>query len=380
MPAQTRVADAAVEKREAMIARAFDRERDLLPRPRLDVGERQGHRLLDQAVDFELPGARVDDRPIEMRDRKELVVGRDPGIEILPDELSLDDLRNRIRRQLIEPANDFLAGPARKGVGASGGKKAAKPASAALPFVMNSLRGMSCMTASPIPLRSLILPVQFTLIASKWTDFTGTFRLHSRSTPKSRRNLYRSKIVIRDSHAKSRDTARCCQSRQRLEDDRLERVQPPRTRAPGAARAGRGGCARAWLCRAGPEGADAELGQGQCHRRRAGRQFRHHPVLHARVQQRLPRRCRPDMRGAGRRTVPGLGPAERVGNQRRPGGWIHLRERRADRSDRAGPASAVAGGGDGRRRSRHHLDHHREPQGGERGDPALAGTRATAAS
>ena len=50
------VADAADEEREAVVAGAFDREGDLLPRPRLDVGERQGQRLLDQAVDLELPG------------------------------------------------------------------------------------------------------------------------------------------------------------------------------------------------------------------------------------------------------------------------------------------------------------------------------------
>ena len=63
-----RIADAAVEKREAGVARAFDRKRDFLARPSLDVGERQGHRLFDQAADFELPSAFVDDRPIEMRD------------------------------------------------------------------------------------------------------------------------------------------------------------------------------------------------------------------------------------------------------------------------------------------------------------------------
>ncbi len=61
-----------------------------------------------------------------MRNRKELVVGRYPGIEVLPDQLVLDDLRNRIRRQLIEPFDDFLAGPAWKGIGVPGGEEGRK--------------------------------------------------------------------------------------------------------------------------------------------------------------------------------------------------------------------------------------------------------------
>ncbi len=39
--------------------------------------------------------ARVDGRPVEMRDAEELVVRGHPGIEILPDELGLDHLRDR---------------------------------------------------------------------------------------------------------------------------------------------------------------------------------------------------------------------------------------------------------------------------------------------
>src|SRR6185295_368199 len=62
-----RIADATIEEREAMVAGAFDCKRNFLPRSRFNVGEGQGHRILDQPVDFELPGARVDDRPIEMR-------------------------------------------------------------------------------------------------------------------------------------------------------------------------------------------------------------------------------------------------------------------------------------------------------------------------
>ena len=65
--------------------------------------KRQG--LLDEAVDLKLPGARVDDRPIEMRDREELVVGCYPGVEVLPDELVLDADRIRVLRRLIEPGN-----------------------------------------------------------------------------------------------------------------------------------------------------------------------------------------------------------------------------------------------------------------------------------
>src|SRR6185312_13605430 len=63
-----RIANATVEKRQASIARAFDRERDFLARSSLDVGECQRHRLFDRAANFELPGAFVDDRPVEMRD------------------------------------------------------------------------------------------------------------------------------------------------------------------------------------------------------------------------------------------------------------------------------------------------------------------------
>ena len=111
-PGPARVADAAGEKREPMIAGAFDREDNLLSRPCFDVVEGQAQRLLDEPVDLELPGARVDDRPIEMRDRKELVVGRDPGIEILPNELLLNSDRIRIFRWLIEPGNNHLSRPA----------------------------------------------------------------------------------------------------------------------------------------------------------------------------------------------------------------------------------------------------------------------------
>ena len=63
------------------------------------------------------------DRPVEMGDRKELVVRRDPGIEVLPDELILDDLGNGVGGQLVEPRHDFLAGPADKGGGAASGQE-----------------------------------------------------------------------------------------------------------------------------------------------------------------------------------------------------------------------------------------------------------------
>ena len=74
------VADAADEIGKAMIARAFDRKRNLLSRPRFDVVEGQGQGLLDETVDLQLPSARIDDRPVEMRDREELLVRRDPGV------------------------------------------------------------------------------------------------------------------------------------------------------------------------------------------------------------------------------------------------------------------------------------------------------------
>ena len=51
------VANAADEKRKAVIAGAFERENNLLARPSLDIGERQTHRLLDQPIDFKLPCA-----------------------------------------------------------------------------------------------------------------------------------------------------------------------------------------------------------------------------------------------------------------------------------------------------------------------------------
>jgi len=62
------VADAPVEKRKSVIARAFDRKDDFLPRSCLDVREGQRQRFFDQAVDFEFPRVCVDDGAIEVRD------------------------------------------------------------------------------------------------------------------------------------------------------------------------------------------------------------------------------------------------------------------------------------------------------------------------
>src|SRR5882672_7343575 len=111
-----RRADAAEEPGEAMIARAFQPEIDLLPGPRLDLGQGEGAGTLDQAADLQGPGLVVDDRPIVVRHAEELLVGRDPGAEVLPFQLVRDHLRDRILRRLIHPGQDFLARPARKGL------------------------------------------------------------------------------------------------------------------------------------------------------------------------------------------------------------------------------------------------------------------------
>ena len=47
-------------------SKALDGERNLLPRPRFDIGERQGHGGLDRPTDLQLPRARVNVRPVEM--------------------------------------------------------------------------------------------------------------------------------------------------------------------------------------------------------------------------------------------------------------------------------------------------------------------------
>ena len=105
---------------EAVVAGALQGEEGLLPGPRLEVGERQAQRRLHQPVDREVPGRRVDDRPIEMRNGEELVVRRHPGIQFLPDELGVA-ARVGAGGRLVEPGNDDVARPGRKGRGGSGG-------------------------------------------------------------------------------------------------------------------------------------------------------------------------------------------------------------------------------------------------------------------
>ena len=98
-----------------------DRGPHFLPGPPLDVVKRQRERVLDEAIDFELPGRGMDHRTIEVGDREELFVGRDPRIEALPDELVLDDLGNGVRRKLINPSDHLLPSATRQGIGAPGG-------------------------------------------------------------------------------------------------------------------------------------------------------------------------------------------------------------------------------------------------------------------
>ena len=57
VPAQAALPMPPVKNGEAVVAGAFHGEGDLLPRPRLDVGERQAQRRVHQPVDFELPGS-----------------------------------------------------------------------------------------------------------------------------------------------------------------------------------------------------------------------------------------------------------------------------------------------------------------------------------
>jgi hypothetical protein len=100
-----------------MIAGTFDGENNILARPRLQVGQCQSQRFPYQTIDFQLPLAGVDSRPVEMRNTEEFVVGRHPRVQILPDELSLNDRRNGIGRRLIEPRNHGLSRAAGKSLG-----------------------------------------------------------------------------------------------------------------------------------------------------------------------------------------------------------------------------------------------------------------------
>jgi hypothetical protein len=107
-------ADTADEPGKAMVAGALQREDDLAPRPRPKLLEREGERLRGPSADLEGPALAVDHRPVVVADRKELLVGRDPGIQLLPAEQIAHRVGLGILRRLIQPGKDLLARLARK--------------------------------------------------------------------------------------------------------------------------------------------------------------------------------------------------------------------------------------------------------------------------
>src|SRR6266567_2140402 len=89
VPAQG-VTDGTREKREPIIAGAFQRERDVLARAGFQVVERQRQGLLDQTADSQPPGRGIEDRLVIVRDREELVVGGEPTVQGFPMQLLAD--------------------------------------------------------------------------------------------------------------------------------------------------------------------------------------------------------------------------------------------------------------------------------------------------
>jgi hypothetical protein len=76
-----------MKERKAMVARALECECDLLARTSLEVCEINGHRFVNQPVDLEPPCTGIDHWPVKVRNGEEFVIGSNPGIEILPNEL-----------------------------------------------------------------------------------------------------------------------------------------------------------------------------------------------------------------------------------------------------------------------------------------------------
>ena len=80
---------------------------------------------------------------------KNLSLGVIQEFEVLPDELVLDNLRNWVRRQLIEPFDDFLTGAAWKSIGVSGGEEGRKTRKGRTALCDEFSTLNFCMMASP---------------------------------------------------------------------------------------------------------------------------------------------------------------------------------------------------------------------------------------
>src|SRR5699024_6683855 len=102
------VADQAEVPAEPVVAGARQSKCYLAQWTRLDLIQREGARVLDQAGKLQPPGLWVDGRLIVMDDGEEVVGGRNPGAQILPMQQVADPLRDRVRSRLVQPGDDLL--------------------------------------------------------------------------------------------------------------------------------------------------------------------------------------------------------------------------------------------------------------------------------
>ena len=100
-----------MEKWEAIVSRAFQRERDVLAWQGFQRIQCQCRGTGHQSREVQPPCRRIDGRSIVMGDAKELVIRRDPGIQCLPRRQVVDCILGRgwYRRRLI-CSGDNLAG------------------------------------------------------------------------------------------------------------------------------------------------------------------------------------------------------------------------------------------------------------------------------
>ena len=116
------IADSGGEPGEAVIAGAFEGEGDLAPGAGLEVVERQPERVPNGPADLQRPGLLVDHGAVVMRDAEEPLIGRQPGVQVLPslEVLDITGCGVRNRRRLVGPGNDLLARAGRKRPGQGG--------------------------------------------------------------------------------------------------------------------------------------------------------------------------------------------------------------------------------------------------------------------
>jgi hypothetical protein len=93
------VADARVEKWQAVVTRALHGEGDLLARTGFEIVARQGQRLLHQPADLEPPGLWVEDGFVIVRDREQLIVGSEPTVQFFPWHLLTDHIGYQSSRE-----------------------------------------------------------------------------------------------------------------------------------------------------------------------------------------------------------------------------------------------------------------------------------------